>query len=437
MECEQIASQIKPAERQQIIDYKLQIKNINDEMKRKLKIASEQEEIHKKKCYDLTELHDNAVRQLNSLRTSYDLVKSELKLLNENIQLTVAQQTSQVATHNVSLENENDKLRKIIDENKNAYECENKRLQGENLMYVKSAIEGNATIVELRSEATRRLATSGNKNKRPRSGSMDTDIIENQNTAILRNRPTFAEVLSRQNVQTDCIRNIRIADRANFFGIQSEILANERLKALGALNKRPNGQISIRCDNPEIAKGVDDFIIANYDDKCKSDMPRPYIPTIKITGLDTDSSAADILIEIQKQNRDVKADFDFIREFEINVTRNPYRNVITRCSIEFLKKAVSRQINLNGRVLRCYEQVTTLQCFKCYAFGHISANCKNKLTCRNCSGEHLSKECKSNFLQCANCAAQKRIATHKATSEICPIRTERINGIIDFLRSKN
>lgn len=214
-------------------------------------------------------------------------------------------------------------------------------------------------------------------------------------------------------------------------------MGNERLKALGTINKKPDGQISIKCANSEIAKGVDDFFVTNFENKCKSNRPKPYVPIIKITGMDTVMTADEILTGIQKENPDVKAEFEFIRDFEIHVTRNPYRNIITKCSIEFLKKAVSKQLTFSGRVLRCYEQVTTLQCFKCYAFGHISANCKNEITCRNCSGEHLSKECKSAVLKCANCVAQKRLAAHKATSETCPIRIERINGIIDFLRSKN
>lgn len=190
MECEQNASQLKPAERQQIIDYKTQIKNISEEIKTKLKAAAEQEDVFKKKCYDLTELHNDAVRQLNSLRSSYEMVQTELKVLNENIQVTVAQQSSEIVTQNAALINENDSLRKIIDENKSAYENEIKRLQGENLMYIKSAAKGDdrikelkATIKELQDNASKSKTTFGNRSKRPRSDSMEIDMVDDTHVA--------------------------------------------------------------------------------------------------------------------------------------------------------------------------------------------------------------------------------------------------------------
>lgn len=267
---------------------------------------------------------------------------------------------------------------------------------------------------------------------------MDIDDPNHDQSKHIKVRPTYAEVVSSQKTQIECIRNIQISDKSKIGELQTELLKNDKLKALGILTKKPNGQISIRCENVNVAQGVDDFIIEKYANKCKSNMPRPYVPIIKITGLDdTDTDALVLLNEIQKQNTDVVADFKFIREFEINYTRNPYRNIIANCSLAFLKSAVGRQIMLNGRILRCYEQVSTLQCFNCYAFGHISANCKNKITCRNCTGEHTSKNCKATIFKCANCVGRNKDSNHKATSETCPSRIERINGIIDYLKSKN
>lgn len=88
--------------------------------------------------------------------------------------------------------------------------------------------------------------------------------------------------------------------------------------------------------------------------------------------------------------------------------------------------------------LQCFEHIRAIQCLKCYAFGHVAVNCRNKLTCKRCAGEHKEGECKVHIteVKCANCSAAKRPHDHRVTSESCPARRAWINKRISFLERK-
>lgn len=75
-------------------------------------------------------MHDDAVRQLNSLRGSHEMLKTEFNIMNEQVQLTVEQKCADIISQNTALTLETESLRKVIDENIKAFESENKRLQG-------------------------------------------------------------------------------------------------------------------------------------------------------------------------------------------------------------------------------------------------------------------------------------------------------------------
>lgn len=56
------------------------------------------------------------------------------------------------------------------------------------------------------------------------------------------------------------------------------------------------------------------------------------------------------------------------------------------------------------------------QCFKCQRHGHIAKNCRGKLRCKICSGDHSHKDCTSrNQPCCANCNGP-----HPASYGACP-----------------
>lgn len=56
------------------------------------------------------------------------------------------------------------------------------------------------------------------------------------------------------------------------------------------------------------------------------------------------------------------------------------------------------------------------RCYKCLRFGHLKDQCKGKMRCANCLGEHDAKGCKEETSPCVNCGSFH----HNSMSLICP-----------------
>ncbi|KYQ53608.1 hypothetical protein ALC60_00837, partial [Trachymyrmex zeteki] len=44
------------------------------------------------------------------------------------------------------------------------------------------------------------------------------------------------------------------------------------------------------------------------------------------------------------------------------------------------------------------------KCLNCARWGHISRNCKGKLTCPSCGGNHSKDNCNTQTIKCVNCS---------------------------------
>lgn len=85
----------------------------------------------------------------------------------------------------------------------------------------------------------------------------------------------------------------------------------------------------------------------------------------------------------------------------------------------------------------CFECVNTIQCLKCYRFGHIQFDCKFEESCKKCADKHITNTCTADTINCSNCSRyNKNICVrehyrtnHLATDDRCPVRILRIEGI--------
>ena len=71
----------------------------------------------------------------------------------------------------------------------------------------------------------------------------------------------------------------------------------------------------------------------------------------------------------------------------------------------------------------------SIQCFRCYSYGHITVQCTDKAACGHCSQEHSSKDCPGNLPQkCVLCKGN-----HKAWDKACPHKKAEMERIAKAL----
>lgn len=91
-----------------------------------------------------------------------------------------------------------------------------------------------------------------------------------------------------------------------------------------------------------------------------------------------------------------------------------------------------RRICIDLERYRLVEFSPIIRCFKCQGFGHMSNRCKGALHCAKCSAEHLTRDCKSAEIVCANCYFKDPDTgcDHRADSLNCPAYQEYRQNVI-------
>lgn len=277
LQCVEKAATVKPSERQQIIDFQLRIDKIVADSEAKLKEAAIRETKMNNKILTLEENHSDATRRYKELQTSHKLLNAELNKVSGDIQATVDAQCSNVVSTATAFAAENDQLRKMIDENTKTYMAEMQRLQEELATHRATALKSDAEVEKLRDEikliksnaAKNSSNQMGNNPKRQRTDSMDMDVDDNVSNNKTKVRPTYAEVVAAQKIKPEFIRNIVITDPDEAAKIEEEITKNDNLKLIGEVNKKKNGQISIRfkTETRAINHGFSEPIFADKIEK--------------------------------------------------------------------------------------------------------------------------------------------------------------------------
>lgn len=68
----------------------------------------------------------------------------------------------------------------------------------------------------------------------------------------------------------------------------------------------------------------------------------------------------------------------------------------------------SKRVNLGWKKCVVDDHVHITRCYKCCGFSHISTECKNKLACSKCGGQHKHSECRSKNMKCVNCSEMNK-----------------------------
>lgn len=110
------------------------------------------------------------------------------------------------------------------------------------------------------------------------------------------------------------------------------------------------------------------------------------------------------------------------QDFSIIVEANPELHKVL---------LVLEKFSLGWKQCKVFDHINLIRCFKCCGFNHYANDCKRKTTCSKCGGAHHNKDCKAEYLKCANCAQSNEKTKnscgsinddkHNAFDKKCPI----------------
>lgn len=270
--------------------------------------------------------------------------------------------------------------------------------------------------------------------------------IEAEKDAL--NKKTFAQVASISDTKRDRIINVHIIDPSDADltnALQTDPIT-KKIQLVSIKTKTAN-LLTLECRSHEDAFQLTNQLNLRYKDKINASISKPSTPKVKITNLPNTINQETFAEDLRMYNYWLAdADYEVDRMYTINNGKRSYTNVILSCDLSTQISILTKGSVMYGLKERyCFEHVHVLQCMKCLAFGHTSVSCKLPVKCRKCSGAHAHSECTSETICCVNCAnfntksSTKYDTVHIATSDLCRCRTNRINGLKEFInaRSKN
>lgn len=207
--------------------------------------------------------------------------------------------------------------------------------------------------------------------------------------------------------------------------------------------------LSIKCADAGSAETLEKVLTDQFGEKIEISTARTIMPEIKVVRIFvTLPDPNDIIDMIKTYNPFLaNAEMNLLRGYEIKTLAGVYTNLIIACSLQTQKLILQRGNLLIGlSQCRVFENINTLQCLQCYAYGHFSRNCQSAIVCKICAESHNHKECIAEHVKCINCVREnvkllKNKApllntNHRANDERCKCRIERLNGLKHYFLKK-
>lgn len=195
-----------------------------------------------------------------------------------------------------------------------------------------------------------------------------------------------------------------------------------------------NGGVLISCVNNENSKKLYQTAAQKIGDRYDVIIPDIKKPKIKIFDITESFNDSELIDVIKNQNEVLKnSDLKVLKIYENKRLRN-YGAIVEIDRHSFQSISIEKKLNIGWNRCRIEELIAVRKCFKCCGFNHKSAECKNRIACLRCGGEHISKDCKSEHCLCINCdSINKRYKTqydvsHPAWSKKCPIYLKKLQS---------
>lgn len=214
------------------------------------------------------------------------------------------------------------------------------------------------------------------------------------------------------------------------------------------MNRARNGGIVVNLANKEDAEKVKLSLSAMERPTIRGSDIKRNRPRIILPMVEASLEDAELIKCLLKQNERIRAEFEDVESLQKDATikfkstyrRDPvFKNVIMEVSPKLRRLMCGTPTNLNWQRVYARDHVSLLQCYRCYEYGHKSAECKDTQKCGYCAGEHEYKQCKSETPICIVCKRanmlvkdpKSRVKTcHDARASECPTTRRMINAIV-------
>lgn len=237
-----------------------------------------------------------------------------------------------------------------------------------------------------------------------------TVLKENKQTESACVQSTYAEIVSKQ----DHVLVVKPRQEKEMNKVKEDLRSNidpvDLQVGLNIDRNTRNGGIILKCTNSEALNTVKNNIKTKMGEEYEIQVPKKLNPRIIVTGIDeeelqNEAEVKELSKKIIKQNRipqGVNFRFEGIRKTK---TRKGRFNLIVDVDPGTFNYLMNRDqiLYIGWNNCNIYEYFSVRRCFKCGGYNHEAKDCKEKITCVLCAGEHTSDICRSGNKKCVNC----------------------------------
>lgn len=158
---------------------------------------------------------------------------------------------------------------------------------------------------------------------------------------------------------------------------------------------------------------------------------KPALPRLLVKGVDSMLEADLFAWSLGNQNPNLDLTEEDIKKIAPLYKTGPRDRVTVDWVIEahpdtFRKlEGKAAYLGLTKCRMKLHENIP--QCYRCQRYGHTAKTCRmTSPICRNCAGDHDSRECESTKTKCSNCKS----TGHKASSKNCPAKLAAVRTVL-------
>lgn len=169
-----------------------------------------------------------------------------------------------------------------------------------------------------------------------------------------------------------------------------------------------DGGLVLSCGSEKEITDVQSEIQIKLGNEFEVDRPKTHEHRIKVVGINEcehDTDDGDIINKVISQNNLDRTRNNFKLKIlrKTNVVYRKFNIVFETDSTTYNSLIDKQTMNLGWNRCRIFNDYGIIRCYRCNKYGHLQIECKQKTICAKCSGEHESKECRSEAVKCINC----------------------------------